>query len=327
MSDQVAGNRPDCAGKSRKSGLWVVLQLLGLALAALTAAGFLGRWHWLFELTSHFRCQYMLMLAALALLLFTVKLRKSAALAAICCLLNAAVVLPLFIPVQTEEGRGEQVKVLFANVLVHNQDHQTVLRLIADIDPDVIVLVETDRNWLRGLDELKAQYPHSLTEPYTGAFGIAMFSRLKTASMEVVWVGEPAVPAILAKMEHGGRPMTLIGAHVFPPGSQSRLAMRNSQMNDLATLAGDQQSPCCLLGDLNTTPWSPYFRDLLHIGNLHDGRNGFGIQPSWPTGNWLLSIPIDHCLVQDGIQVKSRKIGPAIGSDHYPVIVDLVLQD
>ena len=36
----------------------------------------------------------------------------------------------------------------------------------------------------------------------------------------------------------------------------------------------------------------------------------------------LLLIPIDHCLYGSGLHVNAKKIGPNVGSDHYPVVVD-----
>ena len=37
-------------------------------------------------------------------------------------------------------------------------------------------------------------------------------------------------------------------------------------------------------------------------------------------------IPIDHCLHSPGIQIVRKEIGPAVGSDHYPVVVEFALR-
>lgn len=52
---------------------------------------------------------------------------------------------------------------------------------------------------------------------------------------------------------------------------------------------------------------------------------GFGVQTSFPSNLWLLRIPIDHVLVACAIGVDDRRIGPEVGSDHLPVITDLVV--
>ena len=47
---------------------------------------------------------------------------------------------------------------------------------------------------------------------------------------------------------------------------------------------------------------------------------------SWPAEYCPLGITIDHCLVSPDIEVKQRLVGPDVGSDHLPVIVDLLLE-
>jgi endonuclease/exonuclease/phosphatase (EEP) superfamily protein YafD len=91
-------------------------------------------------------------------------------------------------------------------------------------------------------------------------------------------------------------------------------------------LARQQTGAVIVLGDLNTTSWSPYFRDLLADSGLADTRRGFGVLGSWPDLPSPLRIPIDHCLVSDKVAVHDRRIGPPVGSDHRGVIVDLTVK-
>ena len=59
---------------------------------------------------------------------------------------------------------------------------------------------------------------------------------------------------------------------------------------------------------------------------LKDARRGFGLDPSWPTFLPLLGIPIDHVAVSDEFLVTDHRKLPAFGSDHFPVIAELVLR-
>jgi endonuclease/exonuclease/phosphatase (EEP) superfamily protein YafD len=80
-----------------------------------------------------------------------------------------------------------------------------------------------------------------------------------------------------------------------------------------------------VMGDLNATPWSRPFRRLLRRSALCDSRAGFGVQASFPAASTLLRLPIDHLLASCGVGVRARRIGRDVGSDHLPVIVDVVV--
>jgi endonuclease/exonuclease/phosphatase family metal-dependent hydrolase len=56
---------------------------------------------------------------------------------------------------------------------------------------------------------------------------------------------------------------------------------------------------------------------------LADSHRGHGFESSWPTWSPLLRAPIDNCLVSAGLAVTKRTRGPALGSDHYPLLVEL----
>lgn len=80
-----------------------------------------------------------------------------------------------------------------------------------------------------------------------------------------------------------------------------------------------------LLGDLNTTPWGHAFRWLVTESELRDTSCGVGFQWSWPASFWPPVIPIDHALVSEDVRVLDRRMGPSIGSDHLPLVLDIVL--
>jgi endonuclease/exonuclease/phosphatase (EEP) superfamily protein YafD len=78
-----------------------------------------------------------------------------------------------------------------------------------------------------------------------------------------------------------------------------------------------------MLGDFNTTPYSPIFPEVLKIGRLRDSALGFVPQTTWQSRFPLFGLPIDHILVGHGVSVLDRHVGAGIGSDHFPIIADL----
>ncbi|WP_333196742.1 hypothetical protein [Microcoleus sp. S28C3] len=64
---------------------------------------------------------------------------------------------------------------------------------------------------------------------------------------------------------------------------------------------------------------------MVKTGNLRNARSGFGILPTWPTFMPLAYIPIDRFLVRQEIDVLKINTDRYVGSDHLPLITDLVI--
>jgi endonuclease/exonuclease/phosphatase (EEP) superfamily protein YafD len=185
--------------------------------------------------------------------------------------------------------------------------------------------MEVDNRWQSALSELEATYPFNKRSARQDNFGIAFFSRLPLESIEIVKIEESPVESVLVRCRIEGKPLLIIGTHPTPPIGRTYSTLRNQQLGALARIAATETGEVILLGDLNVTPWSPFFRDLLQNSHLRDSRTGFGVQPSWPTDSLIKRIPIDHCLISQGIDIYRRWIGPDVGSDHFPVVVEFSL--
>lgn len=300
----------------------------GFLACLATLTGFAARFWWGFELATHFRAQYVLALGGLALILLALRQRRWSVLFGTFALGNLTMVGPAFwpedaVPFAADDRSSTPLRALLANVNAENRDLERLRHLIAASDPDIILLLEATPWLLDRLRDLGERYPHRTAEPRDDPFGIALFSRHPLVRNQIVHLGgDVGPPAILATLAAGGHSFTLIGVHPWPPVSAALAEGRNEQLRALARWVRQSQTPLLVLGDLNVSPWSPYFARLLADSGLGDSRRGRGLQPSWPAG-WLpFWIPIDHALFSDGIRIRHRKIGPAIGSDHYPVIVD-----
>jgi endonuclease/exonuclease/phosphatase (EEP) superfamily protein YafD len=187
--------------------------------------------------------------------------------------------------------------------------------------------MEVNERWMTVLSPLHTNYPHRLSAVREDDFGIALFSRIPLTNETVVDIGNTEVPSIIADIAVNEQTIHLVGTHPLPPGSPAYARLRNDQLVALANHVHNQKSPVILFGDLNVTPWSPYFADLLKHGGLQDTSQGRGLLGSWPA--WLpgLRIPLDHCLISDPIRVINKQLGPGVGSDHLPVVVELQIPD
>ena len=121
--------------------------------------------------------------------------------------------------------------------------------------------------------------------------------------------------------------LSVVTVHPRPPLRRHDFRHRNEQLRDAASMVRALPMPKILVGDFNTSPWSPYYTQLIRHTGLVNARQGFGLLPTWPAFlSWpFLMIPIDHCLVSSDIRVIALSTGRNIGSDHLPLIVDMVI--
>lgn len=163
-----------------------------------------------------------------------------------------------------------------------NPQHRSTLDFIHAISPDLIFLAEVTPAWAKGLKELRRDYPFSHLVLRYDSFGIALWSRLPFTRVETMVFGDAGVPSVVARIGIGRAWFTFIGTHPLPPISAAHAAMRNRQLALLAEFAASLPGPVALAGDLNLTPWSPYFRDFLARSSLKDSRPGPPCSRSWP---------------------------------------------
>ncbi len=305
---------------------WGLLAAATVIASSTTVVGFLGRLWWPFELASHFRAQYFFFLIGTAFLFLLGRKQRAAILASVFALINLSLIVPLYFGSPSTHAEGRTVRALLVNVNTSNQAYGRLQKFIRSVEPDFMVLLEVNRVWLNELQRLVGVYPFSRARPRDDNFGIAFLSRIPFKSAEVRGIGKAGVPSVVVQFDIDGQSLTVIGTHPLPPVGRAYSEHRNQQLTELAHLVGSLRGGVMVLGDLNTTSWSPYFSDLIRKTGLRDSRNGFGLQPTWPAGLPHFWVPIDHCLVSSGVVVHNRRTGPDIGSDHYPVVIDFSIE-
>jgi endonuclease/exonuclease/phosphatase (EEP) superfamily protein YafD len=305
----------------------LAIPLLGITLL-LSLGGYLGAYHQLLELMSHFKVQY-LVLSLVAFLLLSISRYKKWWLISIFCLaLNSVEVLPWYIPLAVQSRSTPPLRVMVANVLTSNQQYDQFLDLVKIEKPAVLVTMEINPTWQKQLETLKPLLPYSIVQPRFDNFGIAIYSSfpLENATVQSWSATETDIPSLTANINWQGQMLELIATHPLPPIRSALFQSRNHQLVEVANYVRSLSHPTIVMGDLNASLWSPQYRQLVRSTGLQNSRRGFGVQPSWAVDIPGFRIPIDHCLVSPTIQVVNNRIGRDVGSDHYPVICELELE-
>jgi len=303
-----------------------VLILVGAVVA--TIAGFCGR-HFGLELVTHFRLHLILVAIACGGALIAFHSWRVLPLALVVACLNAWYVAPYVLKKQPG-GPAESsasIKLMQANVLQSNENYQKVLKTIAEVGPDVLVVQELTPEFKEATTSLEHVYPYWRVEARVGGGGMGIFSRYPMTDIQVLTLDQSTHLAILARLEIAGRSVALLGLHPTTPVTREKFKNRTLQFEKAVALMNAINGPRVLIGDLNTAMWSPYFSDLVRDSGLRDTRLGFGIKTSWPVPvPSFLRIPIDHCLLSDDFQVTNVEVGSSIGSDHLPLVVTAYLR-
>lgn len=296
--------------------------VIGLIVGGLLPLG-ASLW-WPFELLSHFRLQY-LALAVLALVLVCATRRPRLALALMFTMIvNALPLLPYtgFASVGASElSDSAGFSVLNINVNASNPEHDRILDALRASRADVIMLIELSHELEMRLESLDDVYPYQALFPEHGNFGIGLLSTRPFNQVTEFELGPTT--AIEAAIELDGKRLGLLAVHTWPPMNAGMAATRSAQLDALAQRAARTEGPLVICGDLNLSPYSPYFRRLLEQSGAADTRAGRWPGISWPTSMPLLGIPIDHCLTRGNLAAIGIKRLNSVGSDHYPVQVNL----
>ncbi len=309
------------------------LAMLGaLVIMTATVLAQFARAGWFAELFSHFRPQYLLAALTLACI-FALAGRRSLALALlVCAMWNAWYVgpylLPIIVPPSIAQTTGRDVSIVSLNLRYRNRQYPVVLDYLRRSDADVVVLSELTPQWVEELRPVTGRYPYWISMDRTSPWGLGAFSRYPLLDAQVTNLGNRDSVNVVATVALPEGKVQLVAVHLASPTDPSRAAIRNRELAALATLlersdSGSERVPRLLVGDLNLTPFSPYFTDLLAQTGMQDARRIHGFHGTWPTWMPPLQIAIDHCIADPALNVTRVARGPYVGSDHYPLEITL----
>ena len=314
---------------SRQS--WSLVQLAVLGCFAVTLGGFAGPWYWQADLFSHFRPQYAVLLTLAAVALFFGRRWAGGTLAVLGLALNLGVLLPHADPpasVTSPQRSTPGLRCVSLNLLQGNKEHGAVEKFVRESGADVLVFQEVSPAWGAVLQRLTDVYPHHLIRARKDSKGAALLSRLplKKTTFEIM-PGQQTVGAVTAEVQTTAGPVRVFGIHSHKPTRADHAASQFRYFEWLAKRSSEERAngvPVIIMGDFNSTPWSVAFRQFVARSQLFDTSRGVILGATW---NPLLPhrLMIDHAFISPGLQLVGRRVGPSVGSDHRPLIVDVAM--
>lgn len=209
---------------------------------------------------------------------------------------------------------------LSVNVRVKNAELAEVAAQIEEVSPDLLLLMETDQNWIDELQGTLADYPYTLTEPQPHAFGMVFASRLPVADARMVENTHRDTPTLYATIDlPNGENFEFIGLHPKPPLPDWNTEERDRNIVRAGTRTPGNNPDSLVMGDFNDVPWSRTTTHFREEGNWRDPRIGRGTYPTFPADLTALGWPLDQIMLRGSLDLRDFTIMPDNGSDHRAV--------
>jgi endonuclease/exonuclease/phosphatase (EEP) superfamily protein YafD len=302
---------------------WIFFAFVGLivVISLLSLAGYLGNLHRYFEITNAFKAQYLTGAIAAFVYFFLTQRQQWVVVSLVCIFINCLEVIPWYMPPgMAAEASPANFRVLAFNVLSNNSESEPVISFVKQEKPDLAIFMEASGEWPENLKMLDDTFPyHQSAEE----IDMQIYSTMPLTDSQVKLHGKYR-GYVMSEINQGTR-VSIIASHNYPPvvfGSQG-FTWRNEQLQEIGETLATLENPVIVVGDLNAPMWSHYYQKTFSDSGLRNTRQGFGIMPTYEPNNFFKAIPVDHCLVSEDIQVVNMRLGPSLGSDHVPIIVDL----
>lgn len=273
-------------------------------------------------------------LSAVVLLLVLARLWRAVLAFALPYIALSLWVLPALLPSEAA-APARTLRIAYANVNAWNEPTPEAVEWFKSTGADVVALIECSQAWVDALRTAPgaeaAAWPNAAVRIDGHPIGgVALLSRHPLRDVEALVSPDGRFPMIDAVAEAPDGPVRVIVAHPVPPVGVESVAMRNAEISWLAQRCARSALPTAVVADFNDTPFGRALREFAAPSGMRSAASVTGLVTTWPARirgvTWPapLRIAIDHCFVSRSIGIASLSAGPDIGSDHLPLVIDIL---
>lgn len=233
------------------------------------------------------------------------------------------------------EADQDVVRVVVVNLQFDNPQKEAVRKRIAELDVDLILLIEIDQEWANALSEIEENYPYREGILKPKGLGLMLWSKLPLRDGEVRHLVSEDRPSIFATVDlANSEEINFVGVHPTPPGLEIRKegeeGRHNSRIRDAELMliarkiAEEKELNWIVTGDFNDVAWSHTTRLFKRISGLKDPRVGRGLFNSYHAQHVWMRCPIDQVFLSPGAKIVDLKRSVTPGSDHFAIATTFV---
>ena len=226
--------------------------------------------------------------------------------------------------------QGMSLTVMIVNLDYQNEQKDRVRETLMAHDADLLLLIEIDEQWERGLADVLDDYPHREGVVRGEGLGIVLASKFPMRDIEVRHLVSEERTSVHAVIGVYGEVLRVSALHPTPPGLKSDQGDRHDSRKrdaELVLVAKEIQESepqhRVVMGDLNDVAWSHTTRLFRRLSGLRDPRIGRSLLNTYHAQRPLFRYPLDHIFVSDEIAVSRLERVRVPGSDHFGVLATI----
>ncbi len=315
------------------------ISVLALILIAVYALSLFARWHWFFALLSNFIVQYFA--GAIILLPFLILLNQDILLSVFMIVIamgsyaqiRAPMSNPLAFFVPISDKADNKIKIAQYNKYYKNHSYKQIGQWAENNKIDLIIMQEVHEKYLNMLDdELLKIFPYALPKGSERPNYVVIYSKYPIENLTIKSIcGDicetKGLRFTISPFDE--EKITVYSVHTEAPIGAQGYKENFAELNGMAQwIASDNTPNTIFMGDWNSTPYSPAFKNMLQISKLNYQNYDIFPETTWPSFAVLpfLKIPIDHILFSNDLVINSINRDKAIGSDHHSLIATFTLK-
>lgn len=294
--------------------LATVYKFIAFSITLILFVGFFNKWIPLADSLSHFRIHLVVVLVFLGVGFVLFKATKWAYVMMLGVAFGAGSIYPAWPFLSPHVQLSHPLKLIQFNTLFSNPAPDRSLAWIKSEQPDFVMLQEVSSKTFTIYDGLAETMPYGAFCKFAPVGGVAVRSKFSLISQGCV----EKQGLVWMRADVNGTQVSFASVHLHWPWP-FRQAKQNEWMQESLKAI---PRPVVLTGDFNAAAWSgavskvaaasdttvvPGLRFTLRMGPRPIGPIAF--------------MPIDHVMMPSGFVVGDVAVGPALGSDHLPVVV------
>lgn len=236
----------------------------------------------------------------------------------------------------TNTTDGTVIEVVSFNLLPDNMNLEEASGWIHSHSPDIVALQETVED-MSAFAELAELYEYSAS--LASVSNSRVYSRYPILEASNVAIDDRIIQRLVLDIE--GSQLVFYNLHLYMPLNERDAdwlvlrydaTRRDAQIVALLELIEAETLPVIIAGNFNMTEWSPIYGEI--AAQLKDAyrETSYGIGATFPAGesaNLSAAYPrlfrLDYVWYSDPVEATSAIVGRNSGSDHLPLVVELII--